>query len=344
MRSFKKTIIASISFLLCVVLMFEIIIWPYFHGQYYFYTDAQVRDDLEGTVDLLISGASHACCAFDTAVLDEALHVNSYNLAGNLMSMPAKKKLLQKELDRNPVKTVFIELSYNSLTRDRKEEGAEGDIYALARMGNLRERVEFFFDSFYMEEYCTVLADAIERGVDAWSKLRNGAPPALDSSLKGFRAMESQDCTMTAEEFSELHNTAAITTNTSWDNKQPLLDMVEACQARGIEVVFITTPISDEMLAQYENLEEAHQWYLYYANEYGCTFLDFNLYRQRDALLPDDTAFFDKMHLSKAGAAAFSRTLSELYLKIKAGEDVSDLFYDSYAQMDEAMVCAYAKP
>ena len=343
MRNFKKALAATLGFLACLILLLGGIIWPYIHGQSYYYEDAAIRDGLAGTIDTLVSGASHGACAFDTYTLDEA-GACSYNLSGPLMTMPARQALLYKELDRNPVKTVYIELSCNTLTRNRKLEGPEGDIYALPRMGNLVERVRFFFRYFREEEWLAVFADTMERGVEAWKALLHRTPPAIDPANKGFLPRDSQDLTLSQAEFAQIHGRTAVATEDLWDNKLPLYDMIRTCQSRGIEVVLVTTPVSDRMLAEYSNLEQTHQWYLFCANTHGCTYLDFNLYRQRDELFPDDTAFFDSYHLSTEGAQTFTRELTDLCARIRAGEDVSPLFYADYHEMDQAMSEQYGAP
>ena len=344
MRNFSRAMAATLGFLLCLVLIAGIIVWPYFHGETFYYEDAWVRDGLAGSLDTLVCGASQGACAFDTHTLDEALGANSYNLSGPLMTMTGRQVLLEKELDRNPVKTVFFELSCNALTRKRYAEGPEGDIYALPRMGGFRERTSFFFRAFKEEEYLTVWSDALHRGFEAWGSVLKKAPPSFDPADKGFLPRDSADMTIDTQEFSQLHNSIRIDQEDLWNNKIPLLDMIKLCQSRGIEVVFVTTPLPDRLLAEFSNLEEPHQWYLFYANTYGCPYFDFNLLRDRDALFPDDTAFFDLYHLSEEGAETFSRKLAELCEKTRAGEDVSDLFYKNYAAMDEAMCEAYGMP
>ena len=341
MRNFRKAMAATLGFILCLALFAGIIVWPYFHGETFYYEDAKVRDDLAGSLDTLISGASHGACAFHSRVLDEALGVSSYNLSGPLMTMFARKTLLEKELDRNPVKTVFIELSCNALTRDRNMEGPEGELYALAKMGSFRERAGYFFRAFRQEEYLGVWADTLQRGFDAWKSVLHRAPPVFDPADKGFLPRDPKDLTMDAREFSQTHNSIAIDETTYWDNKIPLTEMVELCQSRGIEVVFVTTPMSDRLLARFSNLELPHQWYLYYARTYGCPYWDFNLYRNRDALFPDDTAFYDLYHLSEQGAETFTRELASVYETYRTGADVSGLFYEDYAAMDAAMCAAY---
>lgn len=344
MRSFKKALLAALGFFACVIAFAGILIFPYFHGESYYYEDARVRDDLAGTVDTIVSGASHGYCAFDSCILDEELGTSTYNLSGPMMTMQARDTLLKKELDRNPVKTVFIEVSCNMLVRDRRLEGPEGDIYALPRMGSFRERLSYFFAAFEPEEYLTVCADTLDRGIQAWKARLRGEGSKVDESARGFLRRDSRDLSVTPEEFAELHNKTRMDMQDLWTNKEYFWDMVEACQDRGIEVILVATPLSDRKLIEYTNLETPYGWMCYYAEKYGCPFLDFSLYRERDALFDDATAFFDEYHLSSTGAAVFTRELAELYRAIQNGEDVSPLFYRSYNELDEAMTEAYGNP
>lgn len=344
MRNFKKAVFAVLGFALCLILFAAIIVTPYFRGQYYNYEDAQVRDALAGSVDLLVSGASHGMCAVVPEMLDEELGVTSYNLSGPLVTMNGRKVLLHEELERNPVKTVFLELSFNTLTRSRAAEGTEGEIYMLARMSGPFRKLRFFFSAFEDGEYLSVCADTMDRGFHAWSELLRGEPTQVDAAGRGFLARDPVDLSMTSEEFAALHHSDAMYEDIYWTNKHALFDIIEECRDRGIEVVFITTPLADRKLASYDNLELSHQWYLFYAQEYGVPYLDFNLYRQRDELFPDDTCFYDDTHLSAEGAETFTRELAKVYRAMKAGEDVSDLFYSDYYELDEAMVQAYSTP
>ena len=344
MRNFKRAVFATLAFLLCLALMVEVIVWPYFNRPNYFYEDARVRADLAGSIDTLVSGSSQGACAFNTRILDETLGANSYNLSGPLMTMEARRTLLKKEIARNPVKTVFIELSFNALTRNRRKEGPEGELYAMTRMDGIWERTAYFFKAVRPEEYFEVGNYNLHRGFDAWSAMLHHKPTELDPEVKGYLARPSVDFSMDSEEFASLHHTYSFKDEDRWDNKLAFFDLVESCQAKGIEVVFVTTPLADRLLALYDGFEHAHQDYLYYAEKYHCTYLDFNLYRDRDALFPDDTAFYDRYHLSESGAETFTRELVSLYERIRAGEDISGLFYEDYAALDAAMTEAYGTP
>ena len=135
MNDIKKAVLGTLSFIICVCLMSFVIVEPYFTycllGNTVYYQDAPLRKKMAGSLDVLVVGASQAVRAFDPAVLDEELKVNSYNLAVPSMSMDSRYFILEKEIQRNDVSTVVIEIAYDTLKRDRKEEGPEGILRTL---------------------------------------------------------------------------------------------------------------------------------------------------------------------------------------------------------------------
>lgn len=339
MRSFKRLAASALGFVLCVALLSAVIVWPYFTGRAYDYEDAEVRDSLAGSLDTLVSGASQAYVAFDPAVYDAARGTQSYNLSGSLMPMTARSFLLHEELERNPVSTVFIELSFDTMARDRNVETPEGNLYALPRMG---KRVKFFRAAFRPVEYPQVYADTLYRGLKAWEARLYGDPPKVSDDYRGQHLRECEDLSMDAEEFARIHDTLTLNEVRQPDNERLLAEMIGDCQARGIEVVIFVTPVTDRIAAKYSDLDALCGWYRRFAEENGCGYLDFNLHRERSTLFPNDTAFADDNHLSPDGAEAFTAELARLMELLDAGQDVSDYFYKSYAQLDEALCEQYS--
>ena len=119
MKNFKKACKTTVLFLLILVILSASVMGLFFQSESYFYQDYRERDELAGTLDTLILGSSHGLRAFVPEIMDKKLGVNSYNLAGSLMTMQGKYEMLRTEADRNPVKTVILEMAASSLTRNR---------------------------------------------------------------------------------------------------------------------------------------------------------------------------------------------------------------------------------
>ena len=69
-----------------------------------------------------------------------------------------------------------------------------------------------------------------------------------------------------------------------------------------------------------------------FAEELGCTYLNFNLLKGREAFLPD-TCFSDKVHLNGTGSVAFSKVFAQAVKKVLDGEDPSGMFYENIDEM-----------
>lgn len=169
MHNFKKIILHTALLIFFVIIILICSTLPYFWGESYYYQDYKVRTSLSGKLDTLVIGSSHALRSIKPTVLNEKLNTKAYNLSSPLMSMYGRYVMLEKEINRNPIKTVYLEISYNALTLNRKTLGLEGDLYVLGRFDNVFERINFFTNAFTPDEYRKVLSDIIVRSKNSFS-------------------------------------------------------------------------------------------------------------------------------------------------------------------------------
>ena len=134
-------------------------------------------------------------------VLNENLKVNSYNLSSPLMSMYGRYVLLKKEIERNQIKTVYFEISYNALTLDKKTLGFEGDIYELGRFDNIIERVNFFKNAFSYDEYKKVLSDIVLRSGNSLLRHDN----IVQYETYGYLPLQSNNLQLSLEKKKEMN-------------------------------------------------------------------------------------------------------------------------------------------
>ena len=73
------------------------------------------------------------------------------------------------------------------------------------------------------------------------------------------------------------------------------------------------------------------------AKENGLQYYDFNLIKTKEEKLPDSSAYSDKFHLGNKGAGTFTEMFADVLNKKAAGEDISDMFYTSYSELEEHM-------
>lgn len=334
MHNFKKALKTTLIFILCIASISAGLSELYFQGENSFYQDAKEREQLSGTLNYIISGASHGLRAFKPAIIDQELGVNSYNLSGARMTMKGRYELLSIELDRNPVDTVVIELSYDSMTRNRKEEGPEGDLYVLGRFNSLTQRISFIAKAFYPSEYGQVYYDTINRGVSCFKTLISGNyTSTLKEFYKGYFPTPKPDTKLDTN-YSEIHNTRVYETDIDEESVSYLDKIVALCKQHNTRIILVTTPLSELVTCKCSNLDVFYDWYTEYASENGLEFYDFNLLKEKQNMLPDAVAYYDASHLNDSGAEIFGKEFCRIMQMVDDGEDISGLFYGSYEELD----------
>ncbi len=337
MRNFRKAFLTILLFLAFAAAFSGVVMAVYFRGENYYYQDMRERDDLSGTLDFVVSGASHSLCAFVPDVLDEGLDVNSYNLSIASGSMQARYELLSMELERNPIDTVVIGLSYDSFTRPDEVRGYEGDFYLMAKM-DLRERIPYFFKSIQPAEYDTLYSEFLDRGLECLKMCWNGSWTNVNAyaSEKGhFQINEGRtDLDWIPEDYAAVYNTGSNWLDQNETEVEYFYKTLDLCEENGVQVVLVTVPISEAFICQHKYFDVFREWYAEIAEERDLTFIDFNLYREHYEMFSDEDDFNDELHLNSQGSEKFSELFVQVYNMIRDGEDVSGLFYDSYEELD----------
>lgn len=338
MHNFKKIILHSLLLTAFVIILSFSFLLPYFYTETYHYQDYKVRKALSGSIDTLVIGSSHAVRSVKPTVLKEELGINAYNLSSPLMSMYGRYVLLKKEIERNPIDTVYLELSFNALTLDKDILGFEGDIYVLGRLDTNLERIKFFKSAFTKDEYGKILTDTIRRSKYAMENSLGKKEPIAQYETYGYLPIESKDQLMTEEVKKKIYNSKPIDAEIKDYNLANLEKMVELCKDNDVNLVFIVTPITEILLIQYSNLDEVFSQYEQLAKKYDCEYYDFNLDKQRPKIYSEKTSFYDNSHMSDSGADIFSKRFADIIKDVNEGKDVSNEFYKTYGELKEVML------
>lgn len=334
MHNFRKCLISAVCFLLIFVFVSAFFIVPYPDSETLFYQDAALRRELAGNLDFLIVGASHGLQAFIPETLDEILGCNSYNLSHPMMTLGSKEWILSKELARNPVETVVLELSNDTLSRDETLEYALGDDPMIGRADSWLERFDFIFQKVTLYDILNIYSREILHGLKYWMYTVSGHDiSAVDYGAKGFWATETDDVCMAAEIAAQEHNSRKYSVSFSDVNVEKLINLVALCHQYNTRVIIVVVPLSDTAIWKYDGLDSFLTWCQDFCDENNCEFYDFNLLKNRYSLFSDKTSFQDTNHLSKPGAQNFTAVFADVIQKADAGEDISQYFYKSYEDM-----------
>ena len=330
MRSFKKVMVSVITIVVLFSLISAVIICPYINSETFYYEDKDLRANLSGTLDYLIIGSSHGLSAFKTSVLDEELGCNSYNLSGGMMTFAARKFLLQKELERNPIHTVVIEVSHNALTSENDDGYGEGDSAFLPRLDSFSERVRYLVKSVKIDDWLNIYSKLFIQGL---SYYKHRGTIAVDYAAKGYHAKETRDITLSENLIAEKYNSGMISTAFTDYNIRYLEQMIACCKDHDARVIIAVVPIADVSIWGYNNIDDFDIWLKNFCVENDCECYNFNLLRDRYQLFNDATSFYDGAHLSDPGATVFTRAYVDIIQKTDKGEDVSPLFFNNYEEL-----------
>lgn len=294
--------------------------------------DRNARDDLAGSLDYLFVGASHGLRAFIPSVIDEELNCNSYNLSGALMTFNGREAILNEELQRNDIKTVVIEISFDAFVRTSDE--VEGNLYTVPRLAPASKRITYFIKNIDVFHYDLPYYYYFKDGMFALiNNIRTNNLSNDQNNNKGYEAIESNDITLSDNAVLETLNSYSIDTTFRQNNIASFDRMVDSCRDNNTKVIVVVTPISDSRIWEVDNWNDFYLTLKDFCEERNIEVYDFNLLKNRYELFNDSVSYYDDIHLSDEGAHVFSREFSIIMNMVNNHQDVSSLFYSSYSQM-----------
>lgn len=298
------------------------------------YNDLPLRDSLAGTIDTLYSGVSSFVYGIAPSRVDAKTGGTSYSLSGVSMTFHGRKTLLEKELARNPVDTVYMEITYETFTFDQTFEGVEGDVYILPRLGSLKEKLAYAREHIRPDDLETAFSLNIFLAGRYWKDVLVDHQ-AVDRIYKdnGFIPFTHKNIELSPKKAAEKRDSETLKLDFNEENMRLFRENIELCQEHGAKVVIVYLPVSDGFIWKNTGWDALDAKFRTFAEENGCDYLNFNLLKSRYEILNDRDSFFDEDHLCEAGALAFSEAFGDVIAARNAGEDVSDRFYASYAEM-----------
>jgi hypothetical protein len=336
MHNFKKVI----SSVVVTILLFTVVSWtiiaPYMNSEFSYFQDNKLRESIAGEIDVIAIGASHGLNAFDTGILDASLDCFSYNLSASMMTLDSKYYLLKKELDRNPVETVILELSFDTLARNESAEFAIGDEVTIARLDSFGERMNYMLRYMKIDDWLNLYSRQIVTGLARYLSMLHGSEMnSVDYGAKGYCAKNTADVTLSEEQVPRVFNSRSVVADYPEKNIAKLNSIVELCKEHDVRIIVTVVPLSDALIWENDGWDDFYHWTTLYCEENDCEFYDLNLIRNRYELFNDRESFSDADHLCSDGAEVFTKAFCDIINRVDAGEDISHLFYSSYAEMKQ---------
>lgn len=329
MRIFKRFLLYVSSVLALTLLVSAAFILPWLHTPTDFH-DQALRASLSGQIDTLVIGQSYTLNGVMPQKLDARLGTRTYNLSGSLMPLYGQHYLLGKELARNPIRHVLLEITPDTFTGDERRTYGNGDSYIIARLDSLSERVDYLMRCVPLSDWPNIYARLLLQSMRSAAYRLMGRMECIDPDNLGFTPQASRDVSLHVDTVHTSRQNLSIFHAPLDENFSRFEAIIRLCQDAGCEVTLFYTPISNAKLWTLYDQDVFYDRVRSLAAEYGVALFDFNLLRTRCELFPDASAFSDQSHLSGEGAAVFSEAMADVLARYRAGEDVSPLFYDNY--------------
>ncbi len=333
MKTFKGYVLPTLCYFIIIFIISSVLIVPLFNAGVNAGSDSSVRQQLAGSIDCLISGASHGVTGIDTAIVDEKLGCFSYNLSGNMMPMSGRYHLLKKELERNPVKTVIFECSYNTFTRDEDKEYAQGDASLIPRLDSVSERFSYIKNNVKFNDTIYIYNDQLRHGIRYIANTLSGVNDIDSTRNKGFIKRKRVDMTLNELQIMQLHNYASRFSDYQKDSQNLFAEMVDMCKEYGCRVIVSVLPVTDSVIWRYSDWDKCFEWIKDFCDDNNIEYYDFNLIKTRNELFSDHQSFYDETHLNEFGANVFTNLFADTLLKYDETGNVNELFYDNYSDL-----------
>lgn len=334
MHNFRRAARITCVFLAVILVLSLLFTELYVRGENFDYQDARERDALAGKLTVLVCGSSYPLFGVDPGVVNEQLGVSCYNLSSKFITVKGRRALLEQELARNPVHTVLLEVNPDTLLRDRAEEGPEGDLPLLGRLGSTRQRLEYLTGAFSLPELPMVYYDVVSKGIEAGVRLLRGEYRTENTDMRlGFHPNPKQDRELSSD-YRAMYHLRSLPERIDPQTVAELEELIALVLENGARPILFTMPQSKLYNCMYDNLDFFHNWYVGFAAEHNVSYLNFNLARDKVEVLPDDACYYDETHLNADGAELFSRMLASALLKLYNGKDFAWEFYASYKDLD----------
>lgn len=329
MQTFKRFGLYAASILLVVALVSSAFIVPWLRMPVDFH-DQALRARLAGQIDTLIIGQSYAMDGIVPSLLDERLGTRTYNLSGSLMPVYGQKYMLEKELARNPVRHVILEITPDTFTTDETATYGNGDSYIVARLDTLRERLDYMARCVQPADWPNIYARMLLLSLRSAANRLLGRAERIDEANMGYNPQRAQDVSLPMDWARTQHQVMGIFGAPREENIRTYEEMIQLCQQAGCDVTIVYTPVSHAKIWQLYDQDGFRRFALDLGEKYGVPVFDFNLLKDRYTLFSDTGSFSDDNHLSREGAQVFTGVMADVLACHRAGADTSPRFYGSY--------------
>lgn len=263
------------------------------------------------SLDLLFIGSSHFLSGINPAIFDSITGSNSFNIAGVGLRPGSGYIALKEVLAKHTPKVVVFDIFHRTFIGS-----SFNHLYNFGYANLEGEKLDFFQKEFSIQEQARVILPTYTyRSHFPGARILFGIKKKMknwkEETYKGYVPHKN---TITAEGLAqnEFKNYVFKPEAIGEKNLEYLDKMVKLCQAKGIQMIWTTTPIPVTCLKDIRNKEAIDEYFTALAKQYDIPYINYNDYQARAALDLDDlTDYNDDDHLNVLGSQKMCQDLSK---------------------------------
>ena len=297
----------------------------------------------ETNIDVLFCGASHCQLGFDTLVTDEGFGMNTFNAGSSSQGLETTLALIKEAEKYHDLKQVYVDLDYSIVMRDMPNLDS---IYIISDyMKPSLRKVSFLLNATSFDYYVNSFMP-LHKGRGYTTNPLKIMETIKKKSSEGYRNYTERDPSYAGK--GHIASKTVVEEGTLWtqegfQNRQfelpevqqkYLRQIIDYCKKEGIQLTFVSVPVTDFHLALVQNYDEYVSTMQKFLAEYDVSYYDFNLCNPKILGINKDSYFNDDNHLNRDGAKIFGKIFTDFF----TGKlEEKDLFMDSYA--DKVAAC-----
>ena len=350
MRNFKKII------LLCVIFfLFESVLGFALEPvtfQHYLEVELERKAEENIQPDLAFFGNSRISTSFIPSIFIE--NIEDVELAFNggtgSQSIAGTYYYLKDILEQHELKYAVVGIDYQTILKG--ERVLKRDLLVLERLKNPMIKAEFIADVFEPSEYIYFLKSFQYRNnvKDIPKNVKTKFSEEYRRGVYTGSGMVYENLGFTRE--TSVFGTMAgiyisqpwVEEKIDWKNMEYLDKIVEVCRKKGVQLFFVSTPLTISTVYGTPGYDECVEFFTHYAEEKGVPYDNLNLLIGREAFLPDSM-----MNCMEHIGADRAEIISDYYSKVLnariQGENSEIYFFDSVEEMRKNMkdivACAF---
>ncbi len=304
----------------------------------------------EENIDVLFLGSSHTYRSLNPEITDGLFDAYTFNAGSSLQEYDGSYALLVEAAKKNDLKQVYMEVCCSRMNSSYAERTQLTSTYILSDyMKFSLNKVEYLLnassDTYYLNSFFPALRsreklleeDYVTQNVsvkqdEGYGNYQYPGDPEVDNAHYVGRGFVANKRSVKNEGFTRKTSYEPIPDNMiSEDERGALVNMIEFCQRKGIEIVFFTAPMADFRASDYGNYDYAIEQLSELCEEYQVDYYDFNLIKP-EYFTFESKYYKDENHLNDIGSEIFSNLFANFFTG-KISED--SLLYSSYKEKME---------